>query len=84
MSAPVKLVTAPPFDEQVKLDLVTLLRSALARAEAGEVLGAIIVTKDTDGMWSHQTTASLSIREEIGALECLKWDRIHQAHAADD
>ena len=75
MSAPVKLVTAPPFDEQVKLDSVTLLRSALARAEAGEVLGAIIVTKDTDGMWSHQTTASLSIREEFGALECLKWDR---------
>ena len=84
MSAPVKLVTAPPFDEQVKLDSVTLLRSALARAEAGEVLGAIIVTKDTDGMWSHQTTASLSIREEIGALECLKWDRIHRSHAADD
>ncbi len=80
MTAPVKLVTTPPFDEQNKLDAVNLLRAALARAEAGEVLGAIIVTKDTDGMWSHQTTASLSIREEIGAIECLKWDRIYRSH----
>jgi len=77
---PVKLVTTPPFDEQNKLDSVKLLRDALTRAEAGEVLGAIIVTKDTDGMWSHQTTSSLSIREEIGAIECLKWDRIDQSH----
>ena len=80
MSAPVKLVTALPFDEQNKADSVKLLREALTRAEAGEVLGAIIVTKDTDGMWSHQTTASMSIREEIGALECLKWDRIYRSH----
>lgn len=77
---PIKLVTAPPFDEQNKLDSVRLLQDALARAEAGEVLGVIIVTKDTDGMWSHQTTSSLSIREEIGAIECLKWDRIYRSH----
>ena len=80
MTAPVKLVTPPPFDEQNKADAVNLFRDALARAEAGEVLGAIIVTKDTDGMWTHQTTASMSIREEIGALECLKWDRIYRSH----
>ena len=78
--AVVKLEPALPFDEQNKTDAINLLRSALARAEAGEVLGAIIVTKDSDGMWSHQTTASLSIREEIGAIECLKWDRIYRSH----
>ena len=76
----VKLVTPLPFDEQNKADAAKLLRDALIRAEAGEVLGAIIVTKDSDGMWSHQTTASMSIREEIGALECLKWDRIYRSH----
>ena len=80
MSQPVKLVTALPFDEQNKTDAVRLLRDALTRAEAGEVLGTIIVTKDADGMWSHKTTASMSIREEIGALECLKWDRIYRSH----
>jgi len=78
--AVVKLAPALPFDEQNKTDVINLLRSVLARAEAGEVLGAIIVTKDSDGMWSHQTTASLSIREEIGAIECLKWDRIYLSH----
>jgi hypothetical protein len=39
-------------------------------------LGLIVVTKDADGLWSHATTASLSIREEIGAIECLKFDLI--------
>ena len=78
--AVVKLAPALPFDKQNKTDAINLLRSALVRAEAGEVLGAIIVTKDSDGMWSHQTTASLSIREEIGAIECLKWDRIYRSH----
>jgi len=80
MSDPIKLITTPPFEEQNKFDSVNLLKEALARAEAGTVLGVIIVTKDTDGMWSHQTTDSLSIREEIGALECLKWDRIYRSH----
>ena len=83
MSKPVKLVTALPFDEQSKVDSVRLLRDALTRAESGEVLGAIIVTKDTDGLWSHQTTASMSIREEIGALECLKWHLIYRSHRED-
>lgn len=73
----IKLV---PFDDQNKNDSVRILREVLARAEAGDVLGAIVVTKDSDGLWSHQTTASLSIREEIGAIECLKWDRINRSH----
>lgn len=72
----VKLV---PFDDQNKLDAARILKEVLARAEAGDVLGLIVVTKDSDGMWSHQTTASLSIREEIGAIECLKWDRINRS-----
>ena len=79
-AAPVKLVTPPPFNEKNRVDAARLLRDALARAEGGEVLGVIIVTKDSDGMWTHQTTASLSIREEIGAIECLKWDRIYRSH----
>jgi len=80
MTAPVKLVTSPPFDEQNKVDAVKTLRDALSRAEAGEVLGVLIATKDSDGMWSHQTTASMGVCEEIGALECLKWDRIYRSH----
>ncbi|MDE2020531.1 MAG: hypothetical protein KGJ13_09370 [Patescibacteria group bacterium] len=80
MTKPVKLVTPLPFDQQNKADSVKLLRDALDRAERGEVLGVIIVTKDSDGMWSHHTTATMSIREEIGALECLKWDRIYRSH----
>lgn len=80
MSDPIKLVTTPPFDEQNKADSVKLLQETLDHAEAGEVIGVIIITKDTDGMWSHRTTSTLSIREEIGAIECLKWDIINRSH----
>ena len=76
----IKLVTSLPFNEQNKIDAVNLIKDTLTRADAGEVLGVILITKDADGLWTHQTTASLSIREEIGALECLKWDRIYRSH----
>lgn len=81
MNDTIKLVTSLPFNEEVKQDSIKLLNEALIRAKAGEIGGVILITKDNDGLWSHRTTASLSIREEIGAIECLKWDRIYRSHA---
>lgn len=75
----IKLVPPPTADEQNRDDSVKILRDELARAEAGDVLGVIVITKDIDGMWTHHTTGCISIREEIGAIECLKWDRIDRS-----
>lgn len=80
VNSPIRLAPPPSFDEQNKAESVKLLRDALERAERGEVLAAILITKDSDGLWSHRTTATLSIREEIGAIECLKWERIYRSH----
>jgi hypothetical protein len=79
MNTPIKLAPPPTADEQNREDSVKILRAELARAEAGEVRGVIIITKDVDGLWTHHTTGCISIREEIGAIECLKWDRIDRS-----
>lgn len=74
----IKLVPPPTADEQNRDDSVKVLRTELERAEAGQVRGVIVITKDVDGLWTHHTTGALSIREEIGAIECLKWDRLYR------
>lgn len=79
MNTPIKLVAPLTVDEQNKEDSVRILKDELCRAEAGEVRGVIIITKDLDGMWTHHVTGCISLREEIGAIECLKWDRIERS-----
>ena len=78
MSEPVKLVTKPAAAIEIMRAVSDLLREALADAEAGKVTGVIIISKEADGTWYHRTSGSLSIREEIGAIEMLKWDRIQR------
>lgn len=76
MSAPVRLVTkAPPADE-IRRAVVEILREALADAEAGKVSGVIIISEEVDDTWYHRASGTLSVREEIGALEIFKHDRI--------
>lgn len=78
MVKPLKLVAPLTATEQIKIDAVEILREELKRAKSGEILGVIVITKDADGMWTHHTTGSISIREEIGAIESLKWDRLYR------
>lgn len=78
MAAPIAMVPKPTADAQARASAVAILQKTLKEAEAGSVLECIVVTKDSDGMWTHRTTPTLSVREEIGAIECLKWDRIHR------
>lgn len=38
------------------------------------------MTIKPDGLWTHHTTGGINIREDIGAIECLKWDIIDRSH----
>jgi hypothetical protein len=78
MSTPIKLAPPPTADEQNRQDSVAILRTELERAEAGQVRAVIVITKDADGLWTHHTTGAISVREEIGAIESLKWDRLYR------
>lgn len=64
----IKLVPPPTADESARQDAVQMLKEALADAEAGSVLGCVVATKDTDGLWTHRASRTFSVREEIGAL----------------
>jgi 1,4-dihydroxy-2-naphthoyl-CoA synthase len=78
MSEPVKLVTKPSAAATIQASVVALLCEALADAEAGKVSGVIIISKEIDGSWYHRASGALSVREEIGAIEILKNDRIRR------
>ena len=83
MNEPVRLVTAPSVDERIRAGSAELLREALADVEAGKVLGVIVLCKETDGMWMHRASESISVREEIGSIEMLKFDRIMRTRESD-
>lgn len=76
MSNPIKLVAKPTVDQEIRDGAAAILREALADVEAGKVTGVIVLCRETDGMWMHRASATISVREDIGALEMLKWDRI--------
>lgn len=76
--SPVALVTTPPIAEHIKKRAVELLEEALADAREGKVCEVIIISKEIDGDWFHRATGTLSLREQLGALEYLKYDRFRQ------
>ncbi len=84
MTGPVKLVPKPTVDAEIRDGAIALLREAIADVEAGKVLGVIVLSKETDGMWMHRASATISVREEIGSLEMLKWDRIARTRTVEE
>ena len=72
------LVTLPPVGEKLRDDAIGLLRQAIADVEAGKVLGVIVLAKEVGGTWYHRATETISVREDIGAIEILKYDRIRR------
>jgi hypothetical protein len=77
MAAPVRLVTKPTSDQKTKEDIVACLEATLAEAKEGKLLGLVIVAKDADG-WAQRAAHSLTLHEEIGALEVIKTERVLQ------
>lgn len=80
MSGPLKLVTVPPLDERIRAASIELLKEAIADVEAGKVFGVIVLSKEVAGTWYHRASETISLREEIGSLEMLKFDRIARSN----
>lgn len=75
-TSPIKLVAKPSVDDEIRAEASQLLREALADVEASRVVGVIVLCKEIDGQWMHRASGTISLREEIGSIEMLKWDRI--------
>lgn len=82
MTDSIRLIPKPTVDEEIRASVIKLLQEAMADVEAGKVLGVIILSKEVEGTWYHRASGSISVREEIGAIEILKWDRIARTEAA--
>jgi hypothetical protein len=78
MNEPVKLVPKASATAEIKTAVVDLLCETLIDAQRGNILEIIIVAKEVDGGWYHRASGTLSVREQIGALEIIKYERIKQ------
>ena len=84
LGSPVKLVTPPSVDQEIRDGAIKILREAIADVEAGTVLGVIVLTKEVGGTWYHRASGTISVREEIGSIEMLKFDRIMRTLNVDE
>lgn len=75
MSEPLKLVVKSPADE-IRADVLDILREQLARAEAGEIDSVLVVFKYPDGHWGHRHSGVVGFSEAIGQIETIKQDWI--------
>lgn len=76
MTEPIALVPKPTVDAEIRANAVKLLQEAIADVEAGGVCGVIILSKETAGTWYHRASGTISVREEVGSIFMLLWDRI--------
>ena len=78
MSAPVALVPKATPEQQTRQSIIEILKEALDNAEAGDLLGLVMVTKQGDGGWHQRASLNFTIREEVAALEIIKAQRVMQ------
>jgi len=72
MTTPVSLVTKPTVADNIKNDIVEILRESLARAEAGEVDALLLIEKRPDGHWRDERSGCTNFPDAIGRLEIVK------------
>lgn len=69
------LPTRPTIEDEVRASVIDTLEKALASAKAGEIADVIVIAHETTGDWRHLASSTLSVREQIGALELMKMER---------
>ena len=80
---PIALVPKPTVETEIRESAIKLLNEAIADVEAGTVSGVIILSKETSGTWYHRASGTISLREEIGSIFLLLWDRIARSRVND-
>ena len=72
MTQPIALVTKPTVAEEIKVEVLRILREALAKAEAGDVESCIVILRHPGGSWSDERSGLLKMAEAIGHIEIVK------------
>lgn len=76
MSNPVVLVPKPKASDEVRDNVIHLLRKTLAEAENGEITSAIMIFKNAAGEWINRCSETEQFSESIGRLEITKQEWI--------
>lgn len=78
MSDPVRLIPKQTAAEEIKADVISILREHLERAERGEFDGVVVICRRSDGSWCDERSALVQFSDAIGKLEIIKHDWIRQ------
>ena len=78
MTEVVSLVSKPTVEQEIKNDLVEMLRRTLAEAESGEISGVFMIVTRLDGDWSDRWTGITKMSDTIGRVEIIKQQLIHK------
>jgi hypothetical protein len=72
MTAPIAFVPKPSVADNIKSDVVVMLREVLAEAERGEIDAVIVIKRMPDGYWADRRSGVIHFSDAIGKLEIVK------------
>jgi hypothetical protein len=64
----VQLVPKPKTSDEVRESVVSILRTSLAEAEAGDVDTVILIMSRPDGEWITRQSMTMKLSESIGRM----------------
>lgn len=81
---PVTLVTRPKVSDNIRADVVALLKDALDKAETGEIESVVILMTRPGGGWQERRSGTISMTATIGQLEIIKQGWINEYLSKED
>lgn len=73
-----KLAPKPTVDEEVKANVVKVLRECLDMAERGEIDTVVVIMGLVNGEWVNRMSETLKYSEAIGRLEITKQEWVNK------
>ena len=66
------LVTPPTAADDVRENIIRMLKETLELAERGELASVVMIVEWADGQWSHESSGTAEMSRDIGHLEIVK------------
>jgi hypothetical protein len=68
----IALAVKPKVEDEIRAETVRILRDALAQAESGEVVAALVVLKYQGGTWTDERSGVMDFPDAVGRIEIIK------------
>jgi len=84
MTEVVSLVIKPTVDDEIRQDIIGMLKRALEQAEAGEIDTVFMIVIRPDGTWNDRCGGLTRYGQTIGCIETIKQKMIHNYLRQED